>query len=91
LPVCPKCGKLISEGHYERHVRRCGTIREEEPRLPSQSVTRLLERAERGTGPPREEAQVGRNWKKILVAGFVVFLLIGTLAAFFILYGLSLL
>ena len=25
MPVCPKCGKLISAKKYERHLKRCGT------------------------------------------------------------------
>jgi uncharacterized C2H2 Zn-finger protein len=25
MPVCPKCGKLISDKKYARHLRRCGT------------------------------------------------------------------
>ena len=26
MPICPKCGKLISESHFERHVSRCGHV-----------------------------------------------------------------
>jgi hypothetical protein len=25
MPVCPKCGKLISPKKYKRHLERCGT------------------------------------------------------------------
>ena len=25
MPVCPKCGKLISPKKYVRHLKRCGT------------------------------------------------------------------
>ena len=25
MPVCPKCGKLISAKKYERHLKRCGS------------------------------------------------------------------
>jgi uncharacterized C2H2 Zn-finger protein len=25
MPVCPKCGKLISPKKYSRHLKRCGT------------------------------------------------------------------
>lgn len=50
MPTCPKCGKFITERHYERHLKRCGTEHHEE-RIPSQSVVRELEAAERGTGP----------------------------------------
>ncbi|MDG6985428.1 MAG: hypothetical protein JRM73_01610 [Nitrososphaerota archaeon] len=24
MPVCPKCGKLISSKKYKRHIERCG-------------------------------------------------------------------
>jgi len=24
MPTCPKCGKLISDSKYARHLRRCG-------------------------------------------------------------------
>lgn len=26
MPVCPKCGKLISAKKYKRHLERCGSI-----------------------------------------------------------------
>jgi hypothetical protein len=90
LPVCPKCGKFISESHYERHLKRCGVDRPE-PEAEGGSVTARLEKAEGMTvrGTP-EEAPQGRNWTK-LMAAFVLFLLVGSLVAFFILYGLSML
>jgi uncharacterized C2H2 Zn-finger protein len=25
MPICPKCGKLISDKKYSRHLKRCGT------------------------------------------------------------------
>jgi uncharacterized C2H2 Zn-finger protein len=25
MPTCPRCGKLISDSKYARHLRRCGT------------------------------------------------------------------
>ena len=25
MPICPKCHQEISEEHYERHLKRCGT------------------------------------------------------------------
>ena len=58
MPTCPTCGKFITESHYERHLKRCGTEHHEE-RIPSQSVVRELEAAERGTGPrhPTMDAQ----------------------------------
>jgi hypothetical protein len=24
VPICPKCGKLISAQRYSRHLKRCG-------------------------------------------------------------------
>lgn len=40
--------------------------------------------------PPGTE-HAPRNWKKWLVVGFIIFLLIGSFALFFLLYVLSLL
>ena len=31
VPVCPKCGKLISDKRYERHLRRCGVQHKHAP------------------------------------------------------------
>jgi uncharacterized C2H2 Zn-finger protein len=25
MPICPKCGKMISDKKYGRHLKRCGT------------------------------------------------------------------
>ena len=32
MPRCPKCGKLISDKKYARHLRRCGTHHKSPPR-----------------------------------------------------------
>jgi len=32
MPICPKCGKLISAKKYERHIKRCGTTHKHSPR-----------------------------------------------------------
>jgi hypothetical protein len=93
LPVCPKCGALISEGHYERHLRRCGTTHKQEPQsLYVPSATAQIESPDRGItyGPRGTQEGKADRMKKIL-AGFVIFLLIGSLVVFFILYALSLL
>jgi hypothetical protein len=93
LPVCPKCQKLISESHYERHLRRCGTTHKHEPQsLHVSSATAQVESPERGItyGPPGEEEHGGINWRKV-GAGFLIFLLIGSLVIFFLLYAVSLL
>jgi hypothetical protein len=92
LPTCPKCGKWISEGHYERHLRRCGTVHEREPQsLYVPSATAQVESPERGItyGPPDKERE-GINWKKV-GAAFLIFLFIGSAVIFLILYALSLL
>ncbi len=89
MPVCPKCEKLISESHYERHLSRCGTTHgdEHEP-LHVHSATGQVGSTERG-GPPTED-HGGINWRKV-GAAFLIFLLIGSVAVFFVLYALSLL
>ncbi len=92
MPTCPKCQKWISESHYQRHLGRCGTINRHEPAsLYVPSATPQVESPERGVtyGPPSEERR-GTNWTKVM-AGFVIFLLIGSVAVFFVLYALSLL
>jgi hypothetical protein len=96
LPTCPKCGKFISEKHYERHLQRCGTIHEREPEpLHGHSATapvQSVDSADRGVtaGPPEEEHGGGINWRKV-GALLLIFLLVGTLVVFFILYAVSLL
>ena len=92
MPICPKCQKLISERHYERHLTRCGTTHANEPQsLRVPSATAQIESPERGraSGHPDAE-QGGINWRK-LGAVFLIFLLIGSVAVFFVLYALSLL
>lgn len=49
MPTCAKCGKFISASHYERHLKRCGVVREKEPSHLGESVTARLESEERGT------------------------------------------
>jgi len=91
LPTCPKCQKWISESHYQRHLGRCGTTHKHEPQsLYVPSATAQVESPDRGItyGPPSEDR--GRNWTKVMAA-FVIFLLIGSVAVFFVLYALSLL
>ncbi len=88
----PKCQKLISESHDERHLRRCGTTHEDEHQpLHMPSASALVESPERGSayGPPGTD-RGKRNWKK-LGAAFLIFLLIGSVAVFYPLYALSLL
>ncbi len=77
---------MISESHYERHLRRCRTSGSDEPKsLYTPAATAETENPDGGGsyGPPR--ADHGRtNWKKLAVAGFVIFLLIGSLVGLFI-------
>lgn len=92
MPTCPKCQKWISESRYQRHLGRCGIARRHEPQsLHAPSATAQVESPDRGIsyGPPGEHR--GRiNWTKVMAA-FVIFLLIGSVAVFFVLYALSLL
>jgi hypothetical protein len=88
LPTCPKCGKFISESHYERHLGRCGTTHDHEPQSSrGPPATAQVEGPGRDEGPPSEE-HVGINWTKV-AAFFVIFLLIGSVLVFFVLYLLS--
>jgi hypothetical protein len=92
LPTCPKCQKFISEKHYERHLRRCGLAREEKHQLlHASSANAQVEGPDQGipNGPPSEE-HGGINWRKV-GAVFLIFLLIGSVVVFFVLYALSLL
>ena len=93
MPICPKCHKFISERHYERHLKRCGTEQAHETRsLDDRSVTAQLESRERGVDHgPAEPTEGRRDWKKVALAIFVISLLIGSVVVFFVLYALSLL
>jgi hypothetical protein len=92
LPTCPKCQKFISERHYERHLRRCGTPPGHKPPfVPAPSAVAEVERPDgRVDHDIAGEDRHGINWTKV-AAGFVIFLLIGSVAVFFLLYALSLL
>ncbi len=94
MPICPKCRKLISESHYERHLRRCGTSHHHEPQsLYVPSATAQIESPNRGITycPPSSTHGGKTNWKKWFLVGFVIMLLLGTFALFYVLLGLSLL
>jgi DNA-directed RNA polymerase subunit N (RpoN/RPB10) len=44
MPVCHKCGKLISDKKYARHLKRCGTKHKHAPRAidhPENFFTRI--------------------------------------------------
>ena len=93
LPICPKCQKLISESHYERHIQRCGTTHRHEPQsLHVPSATAQIEGPDRGvTYGPASTPHCNTVWKKLIVAGFLISLLIGSVVVFLLLYALSLL
>lgn len=44
-----------------------------------------------GSGWAEEEPEPKRDWKRILLAAFIIVLLVGSLVVFFVLYLLSLL
>jgi len=92
MPICPKCHKLISESHYERHLRRCGTTHKHEPQsLYVPSATAQVESPNRGItyGPPSSSRGRRADWKKRFLAGFVFLVLLAVLV--FLLRGTSLL
>ncbi|MDA4121847.1 MAG: hypothetical protein OK456_01550 [Thaumarchaeota archaeon] len=80
MPVCPKCHKLISEKHFARHLKRCGTSHHHEPQsLYVPSLTAQIESPNRGItyGPPsspRLGKKKKRNWW--FVAGVATALLV---------------
>jgi hypothetical protein len=92
LPTCPKCQKFISESHYQRHLRRCGTDHGHEPQpLHASSAAARRESPDSGVPyGPQSTDQGGTRWRK-LMAGFIIFLLIGSVVVFIVLYALSLL
>ena len=90
MPTCPRCQKFISERHYQRHLQRCGTTHGREP-LSLSSAKAHTESSDRGIAHGAAYEDRGRiNWTKV-AAVLVIFLLIGSVVVFFILYALSLL
>lgn len=66
MPVCPKCRKLISESHYERHLKRCGiSHRHVTQSLYVPSATAQIESPNRGItyGPPSASFSRSRRWR----------------------------
>lgn len=79
MPVCPKCHKLISESHYERHLKRCGTTHKHEPQsLYVPSATPQVESPNRGItyGPPSRPSKGGVKWYVVAAVVVVVVLLL---------------
>jgi hypothetical protein len=92
LPAYPQGQKPVSESRHKRRLRRPGTARGHQPQsLRVSSATAQGEDPDRGIsdGPPSTD-HGGINWRKV-GAVFLIFLLIGSLLVFFILYALSLL
>jgi hypothetical protein len=82
MPICPKCRKLISEGHYERHLRRCGKSHRHEPQsLYVPSATAQIESPNRGItyGPPSSSHRGKTSRKSWMVVAFVAVMLLVTL------------
>jgi len=78
MPVCPKCHKLISESHYDRHLNRCGTVHKHPAQsLYVQSATPAIEGLNRGVtyGPP------SRLWDRSKMKWILVGLLVVVVAA----------
>jgi len=66
MPVCPKCGKLISDKKLERHIRRHGIHHKKEPvGIYVPSATPSFEGVERGVLPGPDRGWTKRKRKAI--------------------------
>ena len=77
MPLCPKCHQHISESHYERHLKRCGTTHKHPAQsLYVPSATAQIESPNRGItyGPPSRSWD--RNAKWLLLAVVVILALV---------------
>lgn len=75
MPVCPKCHKLISDRHYERHIKRCGTSHKHMAQsLYVPSATAQIESPNRGItyGPPSKSWARKSKWLLWAIAMAVV-------------------
>lgn len=76
MPVCPKCRTLISDSHYERHLKRCGTTHKHVAQsLHVPSFVAEIEGPHRGItyGPPsRSWQRHGRRTLLVVVAVLTV-------------------
>jgi phage FluMu protein Com len=85
MSVCTKCHKLISESHYERHLKRCGTSHKHVAQsLYVPSATAQIESPNRGItyGPP--SASWNRKSKWLLLAIVAVLALAAVLGTYFV-------
>jgi len=84
MPICPRCHNLISEGKWERHLKRCGVHHKHEPKeLYVPSATPSWEGTQRGIlGGPHG------TWsrKKRLAIYLTVALLFGTAGLLYLLF-----
>jgi hypothetical protein len=79
VPVCPKCHKFISESHYERHLKRCGTTHKHETQeLYVPSATAQIESPNRGItyGPSSRSWGRGVKWYVVVAVVVVIVLLL---------------
>jgi nitrate reductase NapE component len=93
VPVCPKCHKLVSESHYERHLRRCGTSHKHETQaLYVPSATPQFESPNRGItyGPKSPSYAKKPRWLRWLVWAIVAVLLLGSFGYILSLLGIFL-
>jgi hypothetical protein len=85
VPTCPKCHKLISESHYQRHLQRCGTShRHVTQSLYVPSATAQIESPNRGItyGSPRPRYTNKHRWRPWLTWGLVAVALLAVLLFF---------
>jgi hypothetical protein len=89
VPICPKCHKLITESHYQRHLKRCGTShRHVTQSLYVPSATAQIESPNRGItyGPSRTSytnKSKKSKWRRWLIWSIVAVLLLVGLGVFF--------
>jgi hypothetical protein len=85
MPICPKCHKLISESHYQRHLKRCGTShRHVTQSLYVPSATAQIESPNRGItyGPSRASYTKKSKWRRWLIWSIAAVLLLVGLGVF---------
>ena len=80
MPVCPRCGKLISENKYDRHIQRHAIHHRKEPaKLYVPSATPSFEGLERGVLAGPDLGWTRRQRRTIqwaLVIGFLSFFIL---------------
>ncbi len=77
MQVCPKCGKLISDNKYARHLRRCGTSHKHQTRplfSPSATPEFYWGRYSGGYTPKHERREKNRH--NLLTYGLVALVVV---------------